>query len=208
METSSNIDALYTTTPKTSTLINWKGIGWYLVLAFGISWSMFLLLKLVGVPFIIRAALGMYGPTVAALLVRWLRHEGFADVGLRLRGKEWKGDRHIWRLYVAAYLIPIILLTIGFGIVIALHMQSWAVDEKIGLLLKSLPKTTRALPPANTTALIIVLSACTVDLPITMLATFGEEFGWRGYLLPRLMPLGNVKAALLIGVIWAYGTPP
>ena len=34
------------------------------------------------------------------------------------------------------------------------------------------------------------------------LATFGEEFGWRGYLLPKLMPLGGRKAMLLIGFIW------
>jgi membrane protease YdiL (CAAX protease family) len=33
--------------------------------------------------------------------------------------------------------------------------------------------------------------------------TFGEEFGWRGYLLPRLMPLGQNWAILLSGVIWA-----
>ncbi|MCC6147860.1 MAG: CPBP family intramembrane metalloprotease, partial [Anaerolineaceae bacterium] len=33
-------------------------------------------------------------------------------------------------------------------------------------------------------------------------ATFGEEFGWRGYLQPKLMPLGARKAMLWMGVIW------
>jgi membrane protease YdiL (CAAX protease family) len=32
---------------------------------------------------------------------------------------------------------------------------------------------------------------------------FGEEFGWRAYLLPKLMPLGTRKAFLLVGIIWA-----
>ena len=32
---------------------------------------------------------------------------------------------------------------------------------------------------------------------------FGEEYGWRGYLLPRLMPLGEVRATLLMGPIWS-----
>ena len=27
--------------------------------------------------------------------------------------------------------------------------------------------------------------------------------GWRGYFLPRLLPLGEVKATLLLGAIWA-----
>jgi uncharacterized protein len=32
----------------------------------------------------------------------------------------------------------------------------------------------------------------------------GEEFGWRGFLLPRLMPRFSVlPACLLVGVIWA-----
>ena len=37
---------------------------------------------------------------------------------------------------------------------------------------------------------------------INSIATFGEEFGWRAYLLPKLMPLGGRKATLLIGLIW------
>jgi membrane protease YdiL (CAAX protease family) len=34
------------------------------------------------------------------------------------------------------------------------------------------------------------------------LATFGEEFGWRAYLQPKLMPLGKRKAMLWMGLIW------
>ena len=36
----------------------------------------------------------------------------------------------------------------------------------------------------------------------TLLTTFGEEYGWRGYLLPKLLPLGELQASLLVGVIW------
>jgi membrane protease YdiL (CAAX protease family) len=36
-----------------------------------------------------------------------------------------------------------------------------------------------------------------------MLGPFGEEFGWRGYLLPRLAhKMGVVSALLVVGVIW------
>ena len=37
---------------------------------------------------------------------------------------------------------------------------------------------------------------------------FGEEFGWRGYLLPALLPLGQLRALLLSGVIWGVWHAP
>jgi len=32
---------------------------------------------------------------------------------------------------------------------------------------------------------------------------FGEEYGWRGYLLPALLPLGEGAATVIVGLIWA-----
>jgi membrane protease YdiL (CAAX protease family) len=35
-----------------------------------------------------------------------------------------------------------------------------------------------------------------------LIPAFGEELGWRGYLLPSLLPIGRRKALLLHGAIW------
>ncbi len=44
---------------------------------------------------------------------------------------------------------------------------------------------------------------------ITLLVTFGEEYGWRGYLQTELTGiLGKVKAALLVGLIWGIWHAP
>lgn len=37
---------------------------------------------------------------------------------------------------------------------------------------------------------------------------FGEEWGWRGYLLPQLLPLGQWPALLISGAIWGFWHAP
>jgi len=43
---------------------------------------------------------------------------------------------------------------------------------------------------------------------INLIPAFGEELGWRGWLLPRLLRLGTVPAILLSGVIWGLWHAP
>src|SRR5690606_13655645 len=37
---------------------------------------------------------------------------------------------------------------------------------------------------------------------LNMIPAFGEELGWRGWLLPSLMPLGTWPALLISGAVW------
>ena len=49
----------------------------------------------------------------------------------------------------------------------------------------------------------IVAPMIAMGLVWPLFSSMGEEFGWRGYLLPRLVKrLGLMKAALLLGIIW------
>jgi len=177
-----------------TTAINWTGIALFIVLAFGISWATWLILGALGIPFLTRTAIGMFGPAVACLLVRLLRHEGFTDAGLRVFGP---GVREAGRLYLAAYFVPLALLIIGIGIALLVGVQVWIVPDYLRALHLSLP-----------VFVLSSLSALTLGLLITMVFTFGEEFGWRGYLLPRLSPLSGTKAAIIVGVIWGLWHAP
>lgn len=47
-----------------------------------------------------------------------------------------------------------------------------------------------------------LLAGFPVLIVILCLFAFAEEFGWRGFLLPKLLPLGEKRALLLSGVIW------
>lgn len=46
------------------------------------------------------------------------------------------------------------------------------------------------------------LTAIPLLLVFACVFAFAEEFGWRGFLLPRLLPLGTRQALLLSGVLW------
>jgi len=52
--------------------------------------------------------------------------------------------------------------------------------------------------------LMVVITAQTLILGplLGLMVTFGEEYGWRGYLQPALTVLGRVRGVALVGVIW------
>ena len=46
-------------------------------------------------------------------------------------------------------------------------------------------------------------------LPIALLAAVMEEFGWRGFMLPRLLKGGSaLRASLIVGAVWALWHAP
>ena len=174
--------------------IDWRGITWYLIGAFTLSWSLIIGLRWLGLSAQVRATIGMFGPALACTLVRMLRREGFADAGLRLAAPS---IRRAGPWYLAAYLFPLGILFAGVGCSLLLGLDHWI-----------LPQTAQQLhlSPLALTGILLTLPIVIVGL--LMIATFGEELGWRGYLLPRLMPLGGVKAALLVGLIWGIWHMP
>jgi membrane protease YdiL (CAAX protease family) len=195
--------------------VRWNGIALYVALACAVSWAMWLGLGALGVAVPIRAPLGMFGPAIAASLVRGpLRREGFADAGLRLVARDRPGGG--W-MYLAAYLVVPLLLAAGISLSLVIGYQHWtdpvaALQQGIAAQLAAAHRP----PPPGTSlhqvAQVELISqlalALTLGIPINMIFTFGEEFGWRGYLLPRLAPLGGGWAALLTGVIWGLWHAP
>ena len=54
----------------------------------------------------------------------------------------------------------------------------------------------------------IFLGSVTIAPFINSLFAFGEEYGWRGFLLPKLLPLGRWPAHLIGGIIWGLWHAP
>lgn len=64
------------------------------------------------------------------------------------------------------------------------------------------------LPVSTGTIVAVQLATLPVAALINLVPALGEELGWRGWLLPRLMPLGTVPALLITGVIWGVWHAP
>jgi membrane protease YdiL (CAAX protease family) len=194
--------------------VRWGGIALFVVLAFAISWAIWLGLAALGVGFTIRTAIGMFGPAAAAALVRGpLRHEGFADAGLRLSAP----GRNAVGMYIAAYVVPPLVFAVGIALSLVIGYQHWTdpVAALQTIIAKQLAPAGQSVPAGislHQLAQIDLISelalALSFGLLFNMIFTFGEEFGWRGYLLPRLAPLGGGWAALITGVIWGLWHAP
>lgn len=64
------------------------------------------------------------------------------------------------------------------------------------------------LPIPTATLVAIQLIMMPLAAIINLAPALGEELGWRGWLLPKLMPLGAVPAILISGVIWGLWHSP
>ncbi len=177
-----------------------RGVATFLGLTFGASWALEIGCFFAPLPaaerLAICALLAMFVPAAAAWLMRGpLGHEGFADAGLAIR---W---RQSWRVYVAAYVAVPLLVFAGLGVALVSGVQHWVYPPQFVL-----DGVTKRIPAAA--GGLMAAAALSVALPINMVFAFGEEFGWRGYLLPRFAALGRARGAALAGCVWGLWHAP
>lgn len=183
--------------------VPWRRVAIFCAIAFAQAWIIAVILWRLGglsapqaLP--LMAVGTMSAPTVAHLLTRLLTHEGWADMWLRPR------LRIGWRYWLLAWFGVAALILVGMVVYFALFPQHY--DPKLTAVLQQIPPEYSISPWAI--AVQGLLLGLLISPFVNGLATFGEEFGWRGYLLPRLMPLGVRKATLLTGVIWGVWHAP
>ena len=185
-----------------------KRIWIFLSLAYAIAWAAGLAIALTGglanspqlapgisLALVLTAGVYMWAPALAHILTRILTREGWSDTGLRPHFK--RG----WKYVLAAWLLPALLTVVGGAIFFALFPAYF--DPSLGTVRQILAAYGLT---ATMTPLLFILAQLFNGIVagpiINSLFTFGEEFGWRSYLLPRLLPLGPRRAMLISGVIW------
>ena len=203
--------------PIVPTRVPWVEVGVFLVVTVGLGWLVCLPLWLSGkglsdLTFVqLTGQALMFTPllgTIAALIVQRRRaREPLASIPRRLG---------LWPLYpvgrvlggtglavLATYLLVLAtyLLAGAFG---------WMRLDLVGL--SGFSAQQQALPGLEElplgAAVAVYLVIVVVNTGATALFAFGEEVGWRGWLLTSLRPLGTWPALLLIGLVWGLWHAP
>lgn len=177
-----------------------RGIVVYLAIAFGLAWLLWeILLRLGGFAGTSLSQLaiipGAFAPAVAAIVVRkWVTGEGFSDAGLSPR------FRRNWKYYLIGLFLPFVVTSVivGLAIITGTGKPNLELQSVIAMLA----------PGAEINPSLV--SLLWILLPIQLIWSallaapllWGEEFGWRGYLQPRLFPGRPLLAAVGTGIIW------
>lgn len=193
-----------------------KRILLYILLTFGLTWAYCLLLvyplangeSLTGVPAIalqLLVAACMFFPALGVLLTRLITKEGFRDAWLK---PNLKGNL---QYYILAWFGPGVLTLLGMAVYFLLFPQKLDLSfsyfrqtlEAAGADMSTLPI------PMGLLMVIQCIQGLVLSPIMNAVTCFGEEWGWRGYLLPKISRrFSTIPTLQITGVIWGLWHAP
>ena len=146
----------------------------------------------------------MFIPALGVLLTRLITKEGFRNSLLKL--PKLKGNL---LYYLIAWFGPALLTLLGAGIYFGINPSRF--DPNMTILADTYRNAgvETTIGQLQTTIIIQIAMAFFLGPLLNILNCFGEEWGWRGYLLPKMMGKLPILPVLLInGVIWGVWHAP
>ena len=159
----------------------------YTILAYALSWVIWL-------PGVLRVGsggaledlgllllLGTLGPSFAAIIVTALNGGWAAVRELLAKMLRWRVG---WKPYIFLFVTPLVFL--------------------LGLLGLGLRPVAGVLP-FLALQVVVLMPVNAVFTSLLEAGPLGEELGWRGFMLPRLLEsFGDLRSSLILGLIWAF----
>ncbi|HSB63729.1 MAG TPA: CPBP family intramembrane glutamic endopeptidase [Thermoanaerobaculia bacterium] len=136
----------------------------------------------------------MWTPAAASLVCRLAFREGIRDVSFRF------GGRTPARPLLLAWLLPLAVGVPAYGVAWATGLARFDPPDLAKIAITGLR-------PIGRFAVLLLLTLTVVTL-ISALSAAGEEIGWRGFMLTRLVEAGVPAPLLVSGVVWALWHVP
>ena len=176
-----------------------KNVKLYIAIAYGLIWGAGLVFYLSGTNVAsfagatqLLASFCMFIPLVATLICQKSSKEPL----LRNIGISWKVNRWWFFGWLIVPLIP--LLTILF--------THWTIGLSFNVPGETVPLGFMNKPVGMVG--ITLLSGMVAGVTINALFAFGEEIGWRGYLLKQFEGRNFLTTSIIIGIIWGLWHAP
>lgn len=178
-----------------------NGIIWFLSLTFILTYTLEFSLIAYNVSLVVKGlgqyfvAIAMWIPSFAALItIKFVTRESVSSLRIRFG--------NIKPYIYSALLFPICYLFIyGISWLLGFGEPDWEMNS----LKKAFADSGAIIPEIPKSAWIGLFFTTLLFAPfINGLFGFGEELGWRGYLLFKLLPLGKWKAYMILAIIWAF----
>jgi membrane protease YdiL (CAAX protease family) len=177
----------------------------YIVVTCAVSWAVagtaiwLGLREAKGLVYMVFAAAYMWLPAVCAIILQAIRKEKpFSSLNVSFRFNRW---------FLVAGIVPIVYAFMSLGINLLFPNVSFSPNFE-GYL-SALPPEQAELAaqqlsrfPPVVFLLIQTVSAVVAGCTINALFAFGEEFGWRAYLLQTLRHMKFLPVSLIIGTVW------
>ena len=151
------------------------------------------------VVFPILMILAMFVPALAAaIILQFVTREGLRGAAVR-----WGSKRNI----AYAYLLMLGIAAVTYGITLAV---GWGRIDGDAATLRDFLDTLGVAADISPSILLgaVGFTILVGGVLMNSLYAFGEELGWRGFLLPSLLHIGKMKACLISGAIWGIWHAP
>ena len=188
----------------------------YILITFALTWTYCLLVvyplangePLNGVPALatqLLVAAAMFFPAIGVFLTRLFTREGFKNAWLKPNIK-----KNI-RYYLLAWFGPAVLTFAGMGIYFLLFPKN--LDPNFSYFLATLEASGAPMETLPISIGLLMLLQCVQALllapALNFVTCFGEEWGWRGYLLPKVSAhFSTIPTLLITGIIWGLWHAP